>query len=88
MVNKIKVASDARSSRDFLILARTDARTSYGVDEAIHRGEAYARAGADAIFIELPESVEEMKKIGAQPMCPWCPTNCTAAKLRSCLRPN
>jgi 2,3-dimethylmalate lyase len=66
MVNKLKVASDARSSKDFLILARTDARTSYGVDEAIRRGEAYARAGADAIFIEAPESVEEMKMIGAQ----------------------
>ena len=65
MVNKIKVACDARSSEDFLILARTDARTSYGVDEAIRRGEAYAKAGADAIFIEAPESVEEMKKIGA-----------------------
>jgi 2-methylisocitrate lyase-like PEP mutase family enzyme len=66
MVNKIKVASDARSSKDFLILARTDARTSYGIDEAIRRGEAYARAGADAIFIESPESIEEMKRIGAQ----------------------
>jgi 2-methylisocitrate lyase-like PEP mutase family enzyme len=65
MVNKIKVASDARSSRDFLILARTDARTSFGLDEAIRRAEAYTRAGADAIFIEAPESVEEMKQIGA-----------------------
>lgn len=65
MVNKIKVASDARSSQDFLILARTDARTSFGLDEAIRRAEAYVRAGADAIFIEAPESVEEMKKIGA-----------------------
>jgi 2,3-dimethylmalate lyase len=65
MVNKIKVACDARSSGDFLILARTDARTSYGINEAIRRGEAYAKAGADAIFIEAPESVEEMKKIGA-----------------------
>src|SRR5262249_18726376 len=65
MVNKIKVASDARSSRDFLILARTDARTSVGLDEALRRAEAYIKAGADAIFIEAPESVEEMKKIGA-----------------------
>lgn len=65
MVNKIKVASDARSSKDFLILARTDARTSFGVDEAIRRGEAYAKAGADIIFIEAPESVDEMKKIGS-----------------------
>jgi 2-methylisocitrate lyase-like PEP mutase family enzyme len=54
MVNKIKVASDARSSRDFLILARTDARSSVGLDEAIRRAEAYTKAGADAIFIEAP----------------------------------
>jgi len=64
-VNKIKVASDARSSKDFLILARTDARTVAGLDEAIRRAEAYVKAGADAIFIEAPESIEEMKKIGA-----------------------
>lgn len=66
MVNKIKVASDARSSKDFLILARTDARTSAGLDEAIRRAEAYVRAGADAIFIEAPESVDEMKIIGKE----------------------
>jgi 2-methylisocitrate lyase-like PEP mutase family enzyme len=65
MVNRIKVASDARSSKDFLILARTDARTSAGINEAIRRAEAYTKAGADAIFIEAPESVEEMEKIGA-----------------------
>jgi 2-methylisocitrate lyase-like PEP mutase family enzyme len=65
MVNKIKVASDARSSEEFLILARTDARTAIGLDEAIRRAEAYTKAGADAIFIEAPESVDEMKKIGA-----------------------
>lgn len=65
MVNKIKVACDARSSDDFLILARTDALSSLGVDEAIRRGEAYARAGADIIFIESPETEEEMRRIGA-----------------------
>jgi len=65
MVNKIRVASDARSSADFLILARTDAVASSGLDEALRRAEAYAKAGADAIFIEAPESVEQMKKIGA-----------------------
>ena len=42
-----------------------DARTSLGLDEAIRRAEAYANAGADAIFIEVPESVEEMRKIAA-----------------------
>jgi 2,3-dimethylmalate lyase len=65
MVNKIKVASDARSSADFLILARTDALTSLGLDEALRRGEAYAKAGADILFIEAPESKDQMRKIGA-----------------------
>jgi 2-methylisocitrate lyase-like PEP mutase family enzyme len=65
MVNKIKVASDARSSAEFLILARTDALTSLGLDEALRRGEAYAEAGADILFIEAPESKEQMRKIGA-----------------------
>lgn len=64
MVRKIKVASDARSSADFLIIARTDARTSLGLDEALRRGEMYAKAGADILFIESPESVEEMRQIG------------------------
>ena len=65
MVNKIKIASDARSSTDFLILARTDARTSLGLDEALRRGEVYFNAGADILFIEAPESEAEMKRIGA-----------------------
>lgn len=65
MVSKITVACDARASSDFLILARTDARSTEGLDEALRRAEAYARAGADAIFIEAPESVEEMKRIGS-----------------------
>jgi 2,3-dimethylmalate lyase len=64
MVRKIKVASDARSSPDFLIVARTDARTSLGLDEALRRGEAYAEAGADVLFIESPETREEMARIG------------------------
>src|SRR5690606_20933234 len=54
-VRKIKVAVEARSSNDFLIIARTDARTSLGLDEALRRGEAFAKAGADLIFIESPE---------------------------------
>jgi 2,3-dimethylmalate lyase len=60
MCRKIKVAVEARDSRDFLIIARTDARTTLGVDEAIRRGEAFAEAGADILFIESPESEEEM----------------------------
>lgn len=61
---KIKVAAEARSSKDFLIIARTDARTTLGLDEALRRGEAFAKAGADILFIESPESVEEMRRIG------------------------
>lgn len=63
MVQKIRVASDSRSSADFLIIARTDARTSLGLDEALRRGEAYCEAGADIVFIESPESEEEMRQI-------------------------
>jgi 2-methylisocitrate lyase-like PEP mutase family enzyme len=65
MVRKIRVAVDARSSPDFLIIARTDARTSLGLDEALRRAEAYARAGADILFVESPESEEEMRRIGS-----------------------
>lgn len=64
MVRKIKVAVEARNSSDFLIIARTDARTSLGLDEALRRGEAYAKAGADILFIESPESEAEMERIG------------------------
>ena len=63
MVQKIKVALETRTSSDFLIVARTDARTNYGLDEALRRGEAFAEAGADVLFIESPESEEEMSKI-------------------------
>jgi 2,3-dimethylmalate lyase len=63
MVRKIKVAVDNKSSRDFLIIARTDSRTSLGLDEAIRRGEAYGDAGADIVFIESPESEDELATI-------------------------
>ena len=63
MVRKIQVASDSRSSADFLIIARTDARTGLGLEEAVRRGEAYAKAGADVVFIESPESEAEMTEI-------------------------
>ncbi|NBS73840.1 MAG: carboxyvinyl-carboxyphosphonate phosphorylmutase [Betaproteobacteria bacterium] len=63
MVQKIKVAVDARQSNDFLIIARTDARTSLGLDEAVRRADAYANAGADILFVESPESIDEMTQI-------------------------
>lgn len=64
MVRKIQVAVDSRTDPNFLIIARTDARTSLGLDEALRRAEAYAHAGADILFVESPESEEEMRRIG------------------------
>ena len=66
MVRKVDVAVDARRSDDFLIVARTDSRSSLGLDEAIRRGQAFARAGADVVFIEAPESEEEFERIGRE----------------------
>jgi carboxyvinyl-carboxyphosphonate phosphorylmutase len=63
MVGKIKAAVDAREDKDFVIIARTDSRTTMGIEEAIRRGKAYEEAGADVLFIESPENVEEMKLI-------------------------
>ncbi len=63
MVTKIRVAADAKQSADFQIVARTDARTSLGLDEALRRAEAFAKAGADVLFVESPESEEEMERI-------------------------
>lgn len=63
MVSKIKVALDTRESDDFLVIARTDSRTSLGIEEAISRAVAFEEAGADVIFVESPESEEEMWQI-------------------------
>ena len=66
MCLKIEVAAEARKSPDFLIVARTDARTALGLDEAVARGRAFARAGADIVFVESPESEAEMIRIGQE----------------------
>jgi 2,3-dimethylmalate lyase len=66
MCRKIEVAVDARRCSNTLLIARTDARTGLGLDEAIARGKAYARAGADIIFVEAPEAEEEFKRIGGE----------------------
>ncbi|HET7147778.1 MAG TPA: isocitrate lyase/PEP mutase family protein [Candidatus Nitrosopolaris sp.] len=60
---KLKAALDARKSEDFIIVARTDARASLGLDEAISRGKTYFKAGADVIFVEAPKSTKELSKI-------------------------
>ncbi|MCV0372414.1 MAG: isocitrate lyase/PEP mutase family protein [Nitrosarchaeum sp.] len=61
---KLGAALDARESKDFIIVARTDARATEGLDAAIERGLQNKKTGADAIFVEAPRTVEEMKKIG------------------------
>lgn len=63
MVGKIKAAVDVRTDPDLMIIARTDARTVHGIGEALERAKAYEEAGADILFIESPETVEEMKQI-------------------------
>ncbi len=66
MVRKIEVAVDSRRSDDFLVIARTDSRTTLGLDEAIKRGKAFAKAGADVVFVESPESEEEMHRVAEE----------------------
>ncbi|MEJ6401108.1 isocitrate lyase/PEP mutase family protein [Nicoliella lavandulae] len=63
LASKIKAACNARQNKDFLIMARTDARQMNGLADAIRRGQLYKEAGADMIFIEAPQSKEELKYI-------------------------
>jgi len=63
-VKRIEVAVEARRGADFLVIARTDARTGLGLEEAIRRARAFADAGADILFVEAPESEEEFQRIG------------------------
>jgi 2-methylisocitrate lyase-like PEP mutase family enzyme len=65
-IANIEMAVAARRSEDFLIVARTDAREQNGLDEAITRGAAFLEAGADIVFIESPESAQEMATIGRE----------------------
>jgi methylisocitrate lyase len=62
-IEKIKAAKQARGSSDLVIVARTDALTPLGLAEAIQRGKAYYEAGADMIFIEAPQSIDDLTAI-------------------------
>ncbi|SCE11989.1 oxaloacetate decarboxylase [Streptomyces sp. DvalAA-19] len=66
MVRKIQAVSEARTDRDFVLIARTDAIATEGLDAAIERAHAYVEAGADVIFVEAPESVEQIERIAAR----------------------
>ena len=61
---KLQAALDARSNKNFIIVARTDARATEGLESAIERGLYYKKIGADVIFVEAPKTIQEMKKIG------------------------
>ncbi|MEW6453325.1 MAG: isocitrate lyase/phosphoenolpyruvate mutase family protein [Pseudomonadota bacterium] len=63
MVSKIKAAVDARTDADIMIIARTDARAVDGFQAAVDRANSYAEAGADLLFVEAPESLEEIHAI-------------------------
>jgi 2,3-dimethylmalate lyase len=62
-IPKLRAAVEARRSKEFIIVARTDARAPLGLDEAIERGKAYRKAGADVIFVEAPRTTAELKRV-------------------------
>ncbi|MGI9333907.1 MAG: isocitrate lyase/PEP mutase family protein [Gammaproteobacteria bacterium] len=66
MTAKVRAAVDARHSSEFLIVARTDARAVEGLEPALARAHAYIEAGADVMFVEAPESTQEMRRIAAE----------------------
>jgi 2-methylisocitrate lyase-like PEP mutase family enzyme len=70
MAGKIEAAVEARRDPDFVLIARVDARSVHGIDEAIRRGQMYRNAGADMIFVEAPTSVDELRLIGRSFDCP------------------
>ena len=70
MAQRLRAAVEGRRDPETLIIARTDARTTHGLAEAIRRGCAYARAGADIIFVESPESEAELCEVAASVSAP------------------
>ena len=70
MVDRIKAAVDARSDRDFVIMARTDAAAVEGIDSAIERAVAYVEAGADMIFPEAMKTLDDYRKFKAAVQVP------------------
>src|SRR4051812_22302080 len=69
-IDKIRAAADTRGDADFFIVARTDALAVAGMDEAIERVTQARRAGADASFVEAPNSLEELAEIGRRAPAP------------------
>ena len=67
---KVRAAAEHRTDPDFVIIARTDARAVTSLDDAIERGNRYAEAGADVIFVEAPQSEEEIHRIAREVRAP------------------
>jgi methylisocitrate lyase len=65
-VQKLRAAVEARGDAALWLVGRTDARGPLGLDEAIRRGRLYREAGADVIFVEAPQNVEELRRIGRE----------------------
>ena len=70
MAQKVRAALAARENPDLLLIARTDARAVVGLEEAIARGNAYTEAGADVVFVEAPQSLEEIERIAREVRAP------------------
>ena len=66
MVGKLRAALDARQDESLLVIARTDALAVEGWQAALERGHAYLEAGADVLFVEAPETVEQMEAIPSE----------------------
>lgn len=64
MAGRIKAAVDARHDEDLIIIARTDARSEHGIEAAIERGQRFVQAGADVVFVESPQTRDEMAQVG------------------------
>ena len=68
--DKIRAAAEYRTDPDFVIIARTDARAVTGLDDAIERGNRYAEAGADVIFVEAPQTADEIQRVAREVKAP------------------
>ena len=82
-IGKIEAAIAARRDPDFVVIARTDAAAAHGLDEAIRRGQAYRKAGADVLFVELkdsPDIIEELRRVTGEIDAP-CLVNVGGGKL-------
>jgi methylisocitrate lyase len=80
MVAKLKAALDARQDHDLVIMARTDARATEGLEAAIERAQIYREAGADLIFVEAPLTVDEMSRICSEIPAPCMANNVEGGK--------